>query len=225
MSCSLDIEIISQFDCRKFAKQNRVILDKLSTITRKNGIDVWSLHMDDEIIVSSSVDNDKFHVCHISTGLVANPNFPNHIRYWNRYGAGMPTTWYEDVFNELMRKFEKHLSDIRCADYKFIQTYWGQDYSDEDGPHFYESVYRGLYVGKKLVYNGRYYGPDDSDGIHVEWQQPLEYYFAKQFLTELHLERDIYPERKIKIDEKFDLRNYNVLKHAWEQASEELKDN
>jgi len=46
-----------------------------------------------------------------------------------------------------------------------------------------------------------------EDASYVE--KPLEFFFAQEFLSQLHVDRDTHPELNIEIAEKFDLNNYN----------------
>lgn len=70
---------------------------------------------------------------------------------------------------------------------------------------------------QKYLYDGECY--DDDTGIT---KMPLEYFFAKDYLAEIHLKRDLNPELGIEINEKYDLNNYKTIKDAFKEACEEL---
>ena len=46
-----------------------------------------------------------------------------------------------------------------------------------------------------------------EDAIYTE--KPLEFFFAQEFLSQQHVDRDMHQELNIEIAEKFDLNNYN----------------
>lgn len=72
---------------------------------------------------------------------------------------------------------------------------------DDDG--IGTGVIRQLFVGKKMVEDWKLIDPPEDEDV-----KPLEYHFAKEFLSQSFMARDLYPELGIEIDERYDLNNY-----------------
>ena len=72
---------------------------------------------------------------------------------------------------------------------------------DDDGIGV--GLIRQLFVGKRMVEDWKLIDPPEDENV-----KPLEYHFAKEFLSQSFMARDLYPELGIKIDERYDLNNY-----------------
>lgn len=79
-------------------------------------------------------------------------------------------------------------------------------------------VIRQLYVGKRMVEDWKMIDPPEDEDV-----KPLEYHFAKEFLSQSFMARDLYPELDIEIDERYDLNNYESrIKKAFKEANTTL---
>ena len=77
-------------------------------------------------------------------------------------------------------------------------------------------VTRQLFVGKRMVEDWKMIDPPEDENV-----KPLEYHFAKEFLSQSFMARDLYPELGIEIAELYDLNNYESNK-AFKEANTTL---
>ena len=98
----------------------------------------------------------------------------------------------------------KDLSSFLLPNCSCMLNWTPKTYSPMGDPYL-----MAIYSNQKCLYDD--YDVDvDKEGIA---KLPLEYFFAKDFLAKWHVKRDMCPELGIKIDEKYDLNNYEV-KHG-----------
>ena len=76
--------------------------------------------------------------------------------------------------------------------------------ADDDGIGI--GVIRQLFVGKRMVEDWKLIDPPKDEDV-----KPLEYHFAKEFLSQSFMARDLYPELGIEIAKQYDLNNYESI--------------
>ena len=123
------------------------------------------------------------------------------INAWDDYDLKVPGNCVEELTSKSKVCYE-FTSPVMTADDDGIGT----------------GTIRQLFVGKRMVEDWkRIDEPEDED------VKPLEYHFAKEFLSQSFMARDLYPELGIEIDERYDLSNYESgIKKAFKEANTTL---